>query len=64
MASGLVDISVQIHHRTERAVLVSGDGNKDRTVWIPLSQCEVEDGPRGTATITMPEWLAIDKRLI
>ena len=65
MKSDLIDLSVQVHRRTERAVLVSDDGDEREAVWLPLSQIEI-DGPdrKGIATITMPEWLAKDKGMI
>lgn len=68
MKSDLIDIVVQMHAETEKAVLVSDDGDKDKAVWIPKSQCEVE--PKAVVkgerfhTITLPEWLAKDKGLI
>ncbi|RJL15295.1 hypothetical protein [Paracoccus siganidrum] len=64
MKSDVIDIAVQIHARTDRAILASDDGDKDKAVWLPLSQVEVEIGQGGTATVTMPEWLAIDKGLV
>ena len=64
MAKELVDVTVQVHHETDRAVLVSDDGDKENAVWIPLSQCEVLKRPRGVAIVTMHEWLALDKGLI
>lgn len=61
--SDLIDVAVQLHHETEKAWLVSDDGDKKNAVWIPKSQAEIE--PKGKAHIlTMPEWLAADKRLI
>lgn len=62
--SDLVDIAVQLHHQTERAILVSDDGDREKAVWIPLSQCEVERKRDGTVIVTMPEWLAIEKGLV
>lgn len=60
--SDLVDIEVEIIHTTERAVLVS-DGS--RRAWLPLAQVEVGPvGPRRGATVTLPEWLAIEKELL
>lgn len=63
MKSDLIDITMQIHHRTERAVLASDDGDKDKAVWLPLSQVEVSMKGGGFAEITMPEWLAVEKGL-
>jgi len=53
----LVDIAGQVRARTERAIQFF-DG--DHTVWLPLSQIEVNDD----GTVTMPEWLAQEKELI
>lgn len=61
MKSRLTDIDVELRHETASAVLVSVDGEK--SVWLPLSQIEVE--PNGLLhTITLPEWLALEKGLI
>lgn len=62
--SDLVDLNLQLHHETERAILVSDDGDEKSAAWIPLSQCEVLKKPRGIVVVTMPEWLALDKGLI
>ena len=64
MRSNLIDIDVEVVHRTEKAVLVH-TGNKDESVWIPLSQCEIEpSGFGGIETLTLPEPLALEKGLI
>jgi hypothetical protein len=63
MKSDLVDIEVQIHHRTGKAVLVSDDGDREKAVWLPLAQIEVERFG-SHHTVTMPEWLAVEKGLI
>lgn len=64
MKSDLIDVTMQIHHRTERAILASDDGDKEKAVWLPLSQVEVSMKDGGTAEITMPEWLAVEKGLV
>lgn len=64
MAREVIDITVQVHAKTDRAILVSDDGEKSNAVWLPLSQVEVEMKQAGTAEITLPEWLALDKGLI
>ncbi|OAM73743.1 hypothetical protein [Devosia elaeis] len=62
MKSDLVDIDVQIHARTERAILVSDDGEREGAVWLPLA---VEVAAQGKHhVVTMPEWLAVDRGLI
>jgi hypothetical protein len=68
--SNLIDVTVQMHAETDKAVLVSDDGDKNKAVWIPKSQIEIAFHPsmkergNGAATITLPEWLAKDKGLI
>jgi hypothetical protein len=64
MSKELVDLDMKLHHQTEKAVLVSDDGERDNAIWIPLSQCEVEHKKDGYVVVTMPEWLAKDKGLI
>lgn len=62
--SDLIDVTVQLHHETEKAILVSDDGDRDKAVWLPLSQVEIERKSKGIVIVTMPEWLAADKGLV
>ena len=62
--SDLVHVACHIHHTTERAVLVSDDGDVERACWLPLSQVEIEMKRPPIAEITMPEWLAKERGLI
>jgi hypothetical protein len=62
--SGLVDVEVQIHHRTERAVLVSDDGDRENAVWLALALVEIEMKQGDLAEVTMPEWLAKERGFI
>lgn len=61
--SDLIDVSVKLHHETEKAWLVSDDGDKDNAVWVPKSQAEIEP-KNGVFILTLPEWLATDKGLL
>ena len=61
--SDLLDLTLHIHHKTAQAVLVSEDGDKDRAVWLPLGQIEIEV-TKTSAVVTAPYWLAKDKGLI
>jgi hypothetical protein len=64
MKSNIVDIDVEVAHRTDKAVLVH-TGNKEEAVWLPLSQIEIEpSGFAGIETISLPEPLAQEKGLI
>lgn len=62
--SNIIDIEVELHHRTERAALVSLDGDRERAVWLPLSQIEIEVLPGPLSIVSLPERLAIDKGLV
>ena len=64
MKSDLIDVTVQLHHETDKAILVSDDGDRGNAVWLPLSQCEIQKQRGGVVIVTLPEWLALDKGLI
>ncbi|MGY6709748.1 MAG: hypothetical protein ACXIVF_15620 [Rhizobiaceae bacterium] len=64
MKSDLVDLTMQMHAMTERAIRVSLDGDDGKAVWLPLSQVEVLRRPRGMVEITCPEHMALEKGLI
>lgn len=69
----LTDLTLCLHHETDKAVLVSETGDPKKSVWIPKSQCEVSktekvarvEGGKSypVVEVTMPEWLAINKDL-
>lgn len=61
----IVEVSVEVHHETEKAWFVSDDGERDNAVWIPKSQIEGQKklGP-ALYEFSLPEWLALDKGLI
>ena len=64
MKSNIIDIDVEVTARTEKAVLAH-TGNKEQAVWLPLSQIEIAPSEfGGIETVTLPEWLALDKGLI
>ncbi len=52
----LIDITATVRHETDSAWLL-WDGQRE--AWVPKSK--VEDN--GDGTFTMPEWMAVDKRL-
>lgn len=62
--SVVVDVTVQLHHETEKAILVSDDGDRDKAVWLPRSQIEIEEKRGGVVVVTLPTWLAKDKGLV
>lgn len=64
MKSNIVDIDVEVTARTAKAVLVH-TGLKEKAIWLPLSQIEIEETGIGEIfTVTLPEWLALEKGLI
>lgn len=64
--TALIDITMQLHAKTDKAVLVSDDGERSHAKWLPLSQIELDDAntQRGMVVVTLPEWLALEKGLI
>jgi len=64
MRSDLIDLTLQLHANTERAIFVSDDGDSEKGVWLPKSQIEFETKPNGIVEVTCPEWLAMERRLI
>lgn len=60
-----VEIKLELHRETEKAILVSDDGDRDNAVWLPVSQITMRPvGDGEIVVVTMPEWLALDKGLI
>lgn len=62
--SDLVDLTLQLHAETVKAILVSDDGDEKRAIWLPLSQCEIERKAKGVVVVTLPEWLATQRGLV
>jgi hypothetical protein len=67
--SDLVDLTLTIHASTDAAILVSDDGVEKTATWLPKSQVEIERfGPERPgeyeAIVTIPVWLATERRLI
>lgn len=76
--SDLADYDLAFHYDTGKAVLVSDTGDESRAVWLPKSHIEIvktdktvtgtrKDGQSMNwplVTVTVPEWLAIEKGLI
>jgi predicted kinase len=59
MSEKLVDIEdIRVLHETEKAYRID---NGTIVFWIPKSQCELSDDRK---TLTLPEWLAIEKELV
>lgn len=60
----LCDLELHLHAETDKAILVSTDGNADDVVWVPKSQCEYEIKKKNLVLVTMPEYLTTDKGLV
>lgn len=67
--ANLFDVTVRLHHETHPgekdagAILVSDTGNRKKAVWLPKAQIEFEIVSGAIITVTLPEWLAIEKGL-
>lgn len=62
--STLTDIIVRLVQETPRAILVNDSDDPDKAVWLPKSQVEFEPKGGDLIEVTMPEWLAIERRLV
>ena len=61
--SNLVDIEVHVLVETAAAYRVDFGG--EEPVWVPKSQCEFDTGAQeDKGTLTLPEWLALEKGMI
>lgn len=56
-------IEMHIHTETEKAILVSDDGDEKRAVWLPKSQIKYSKNRSGFYDVEMPSSLALEKRL-
>jgi len=57
--SDLVDLEVVVRRETAAAWGIEDADDPKNLIWLPKSQCEIEDG-----ILTCPEWLAQEKGLI
>ena len=69
MKSNIIDIEGWQYHATDKAILFwTDETSREMAVWLPRSKIEVEEhhvsGTAGDVTITLPEWLALDKGLV
>jgi hypothetical protein len=62
--SDLLDIEMKVHHRTNKGILVSDDGDRRRAVWLPLELVELEEKANNHVVVTLPSWLAQQKELV
>ena len=62
--SEFIEIEMQMHSFTQKAILVSDNGNEDNAVWLPVSQIQTRDKGGARMIVTMPEWLAMKEGLI
>lgn len=63
MKSDLIDVEATAVHMTDKAILVTTDG--ENKVWLPFSKIELQHrGKVNEYVITMPETLAVEKGLI
>ena len=60
----VVDLELHIHASTERTIKVSLHDEPAAGVWLPKSQIESEPIGKNLFTVTLPEWLAIEKGLV
>lgn len=64
--SDIIELTVHLHFKTDKAMLVSDDGDEKKAVWLPLSQVEYKRLPNSANLIEVqcPDWLAKERGLI
>lgn len=63
--SDVVNLDVHLIMETPNAILVNLDEtNEDGKCWLPKSQLEINRRQKTTINITLPEWLALNCKLI
>jgi len=66
MKSDLVELKLVIQHETNMAVKAYSLDDPETKVWLPKSRIEIEGAVvlNRESTVTLPEWLAIEKGLV
>lgn len=65
MKSNLEDVEVYKHHETEKAWLVSLDGNRPDAVWVPKSMAELAPTRKTQVwVLTAPQDVLEEKGLV
>lgn len=63
--SDLIDLTLHLHAKSSKAILVSETGDAVKAVWLPVSQIEVIPGrAKSIVVVTLPEWMAVEKGLV
>ena len=62
--SEIVDVEMQLHHETPKAILCSTNGDRGKAVWLAKSLVEYVTQHHNVITVTMPQWVAFEKGLI
>jgi len=61
----LIELEFDYIGETDDAILIANPYEEKESVWLPKPQIEIEyHGHIGCITVTLPEWLAIEKELV
>jgi hypothetical protein len=65
MGNHMIEFVMKLHRETEKAILVSDDGEEKNAIWLPKSQVTVQEQLADEhIRIEVPEWLAQKQNLI
>jgi hypothetical protein len=60
----MIEFIMKIHRETEKAFLLSKDGDESKAVWLPKSQITVQETLANEhIRVEVPEWLAQKQNL-
>lgn len=57
-------LTLHLHQQTHRDLLVSLDGDAERSVWLRLQHIRWQPAGEGRVVVDCPEWLAKERGLI
>ena len=61
----LIELDCDYVGETDDAILIANPFEEKDSIWLPKSQIEIEYlGHVGCISVTLPEWLAIEKGLV
>ena len=60
----MVELPMQMHYASKKAILASLDGIKANAIWIPLHLIDLSFEGRNLVVVSMPEWFAAEHKLV
>ena len=65
--NAVCELLLYVHYKTKNAICVSETGERNKAVWLPVSQVDISElrgGGPNDYVVVLPQWLAYEKGLI